>query len=1031
MAPAALRLKPLRLRQGAAGRIRASVLCLATACACLMSDAARPAAAVPPQAKRILFLNAYGYGRAGVESFTRTYVAALNGAGISSENISVEYLNLNRNDGAELRSSIRRLLLERYKTAHTDLIVAMQQPALDYLLAEVPELARRTPVLAINTMATPLVGAQGVQVWQQKANADFGGTLREAIALFPHTRRVVVAAGASDADQVFKRAMQQAAGPWAARLVFEYLDNLGLDQMRRRVANLPADTILICSSVNRDVDGALATPLQFVDELAALSNMPAFAIYNTSVGQGVVGGSVLHIERAAGQLAQTSLALLDGSLSMSGNADLPPAAHVSMYDWRQLLRWNADLDQLPAGAVLINRPPSLWQQHRGVVLAALGVFAALMAMLLALLLQRGRLKRAQADSAESEQRFRILVEHAPEAILVYDLDLDRFVDVNTNAQHMLGMSRAALLASGPMELYAPQQPEGPLSEQVLKHHLERAMRGESLMVEWQVRRKDGRVFPCEVRLVRLPAAGRRLVRGGIIDITQRKKGEQELLQHRNHLEELVQQRTAALSVAVTDAEAANRAKSVFLANMSHELRTPLNSVIGFSQLMADSSSMRDEEKNNLAIINRAGHHLLTLINDILELSKIEAGRIELQPSNVDLTELLDDVLDMMRLRSKQEQVALRLDSNIVPPLVRIDGAKLRQVLLNLMSNAVKFIERGSVTLSLRVTGLAGERLALGFAVRDTGSGIAPQDLARIFEPFVQADSAAQQAGTGLGLTISREFVRLMGGQLAVRSVLGQGSEFSFTVPAERLPMPGAPQQPSGAGRVTGLPPAQRGRCILLVDDDGDGRKLLAALLEPLGFVVSQAGDGAQALRLLENQARQAPDLLLADWRMPLMDGLELTRQVRRLPRIGGHRPRIVIMTASAFEDERQAALAAGADDFLRKPVEQEKLFAVLERQLGLVFLRGGAAPSASRAAEPPLLAGELETLQPQARRALQQAVRQLDVRGGAVILAGIAASEPLLAGRIGLMIGNHQYQQLWQLLDDANTHAAQSVTNPG
>ncbi|CAN7401805.1 ATP-binding protein [Pseudoduganella sp. LjRoot289] len=273
------------------------------------------------------------------------------------------------------------------------------------------------------------------------------------------------------------------------------------------------------------------------------------------------------------------------------------------------------------------------------------------------------------------------------------------------------------------------------------------------------------------------------------DITAHKAAQLELRRHRHHLEELVEDRTHALSVAVSQAHAANQAKSVFLANMSHELRTPLNSVIGFSRLMADSKSMQPEEKRNLAIIHRSGQHLLTLINDILELSKVEAGRAALQSEPVLLAEMLQEVMDMVSMRASAG-VALRLDSGLLPLRARLDGTKLRQVLLNLMSNAVKFTRSGRITLQARARlesvpdglGEDAPRWLLTFAVSDTGPGIAEADHERIFEPFVQAEQEGGSEGTGLGLAISREFVQLMGGTLTVQSALGAGAVFRFAVP---------------------------------------------------------------------------------------------------------------------------------------------------------------------------------------------------------------------------------------------------------
>jgi len=987
-------------------------------CALLLVLPALALAASAPdlEHKRVLYLSAFDYGRAGVEAYTRTYVGAMMAGGMAGDNVMVEHLNLNKADGPEQRARMRELLLLRYSQSGTrkaDLIVAMQQPALDYLLGELAPLTRDVPVLAVSTAGKPLPAGSSPLVWQQKSNVDFAGTLAQAMALFPATRQVVVAVGASDSDQAIKRAMQDAALAWQGVLSLRYLDNLNLAQMRAVVAHLPAGAVLVVANVSRDIDGAIVRPVQFSGELARLANVPVFGMYNTNVGQGVLGGSVLHIEDAARQMAYMSLALLAGKTPAPPGAMLAPSPIVPMYDWQQLQRWNADIGKLPPQTVFVNQAPTLWVQHRIAVLAASAVFLLMTLLLSTLLLQRRRLRLAEREARESEQRFRILVEHAPDAILVYDLDLDLFVDANTGAERLLGMSRAQLMACRPVDVYCEEQPEGRPVADLLREHLQRVMGGESMRVERHVRRIDGVILLCEVRMVRLPMEGRRLVRGSIVDITERKRSEQELLGYRDHLEELVQQRTAALSVAVTEAESANRAKSVFLANMSHELRTPLNSVIGFSQMMADSSSMFEEEKSNLAIINRAGHHLLTLINDILELSKIEAGRMQLQIGPVALNGLLDEVLEMMRMRAAERGIVLQREASNVPPLVHLDGAKLRQVLLNLLSNALKFIERGSVTLALHCQ-RTGDHLLLGFAVRDTGSGIAEHDIERIFEPFVQTDSALGHAGTGLGLTISRQFVRLMGGELQVESQLGHGSVFRFTLSVSGCAAAGFAAVQSAPPRLARLPVSQRGRSLLVVDDDPNSRKLLLGLLAPMGFELHEAVDGLQARALLESRSY---DLVLSDWRMPQFDGLALTRWLRSQAHLV--QPRLVIMTASAFEEEKQEALAAGADAFLRKPIEQQHLFALLEQQLQLRFLRASGA--ADDVGDASLLAQaavqeELARLDAPQRQALLDAVRALDLRRSAIVLAGIATELPNLAARIGVMLDHHQYQQLCQWL---------------
>ncbi|SHN41833.1 Signal transduction histidine kinase [Duganella sacchari] len=498
------------------------------------------------------------------------------------------------------------------------------------------------------------------------------------------------------------------------------------------------------------------------------------------------------------------------------------------------------------------------------------------------------------------------------------------------------------------------------------------------------------------------------------DVTASRTAEAELRRHRIHLEELVAERTNALSVAVRQAQAANRAKSTFLANMSHELRTPLNSVIGFSRLMADSKNMLPEEKRNLAIIHRSGQHLLTLINDILELSKIEAGRAVLQTEVVNLNDMLQEVMDMVSMRAGQTGVELVLDSVGLPASARVDGTKLRQVLLNLMSNAVKFTAQGKVTLKVRCSARNGA-CELTFSVIDNGPGIATEDQSRIFEPFIQADGPGAKEGTGLGLTISREFVQLMGGTLALQSAPGEGATFSFTVAvqvADEAPV-------AGEDEVSPLQPQQRRR-ILVADDNADGCALLESLLKPLGFEIAAVGDGAQALAMVDVWQ---PDLVFMDWRMPTLDGISATRQIRANPDI--QQPRIVMLTASAFTEEREEALHAGADEFLRKPVEQEQLYAVLEQQLDLQFVR--RHHGVRQAAPQPLAAEDLRQLAPVLRAELKTALQELNLSRVAQLLAPLPPALGDVVARIEHMIQLHQYPQLCALLDQAGTELVASA----
>ena len=418
--------------------------------------------------------------------------------------------------------------------------------------------------------------------------------------------------------------------------------------------------------------------------------------------------------------------------------------------------------------------------------------------------------------------------------------------------------------------------------------------------------------------------------------------EQELQGHRDHLEELVRERTHQLRVAKDRAEVANQAKSDFLARMSHELRTPLNAILGYAQILKMDNSLSSRQQGILNTVHSSGEHLLTLIVDILDLSKIESGKVALHPTAVDPRELVGMLDDVMRIKAAEKGLNfLAVCEADVPAGLLMDDKRVRQVLLNLLSNAVKFTARGSVSLRvLRLEAPAGalaDAVRIRFEVIDTGAGIRPEDLQRIFEPFEQAgDARSRAAGTGLGLAISQQLVRLMGGELTLESTLGEGSTFHFSLdmPVVLEPVPGPVAMPSMAGY-------DGPRCrILVVDDVPVNRQMLSALLQPLGFDVDEAGDGQEAL---DQWRTQHPDLILMDLVMPVMDGFEAIRRIRASETEGQHLP-ILALSANVGEADRAAAREAGADDFLAKPVQHNELLERIGQALQLTWLPVEAVP---------------------------------------------------------------------------------------
>ncbi len=406
------------------------------------------------------------------------------------------------------------------------------------------------------------------------------------------------------------------------------------------------------------------------------------------------------------------------------------------------------------------------------------------------------------------------------------------------------------------------------------------------------------------------------------------------------LESRVTERTAELAKAKQTADAANQAKSEFLANMSHELRTPLNGILGYAQILGRSPALPDPERHGVNIIYRCGTHLLSLINDVLDLAKIEARKLELSPQALRLPALLQGVAEICQVRAEQKGLDFYYEPEANLPIsVVADEKRLRQVLINLLGNAIKFTDKGSVTLRVEQSSADSNSTWLRFWVSDTGVGIAPEQLNPLFQAFEQVGDKSRQAeGTGLGLAISQQIVQLMGGQIHVKSQLGGGSEFSFAVKLP-LALDGTQQPPllTNANRIKGYAGAPRQ--ILVVDDRWENRAVLANLLAPLGFVITEAENGQVGL---DQMRQQLPDLVITDVAMPGMDGIVMLQQLRQDATLQALK--VLVSSASVTQTDQQKSREAGGDDFLSKPVQAEELFPLLAHHLQLTWVYAETPP---------------------------------------------------------------------------------------
>jgi PAS domain S-box-containing protein len=611
-------------------------------------------------------------------------------------------------------------------------------------------------------------------------------------------------------------------------------------------------------------------------------------------------------------------------------------------------------------------------------------------------------KRAEDVLRQSEARFKNLLQDV-QSVAIQGYGIDGTTQYwNQASEQFYGYSAQEAIGRNLLDLIVPPEMRADVAQAIQQM----AETGQPIpAAELSLMRKDGSrvsVFSNHT-IVQVPGRMQELFCIDI-DITERKQAEQE-------------------RIAREAAEAANQAKSIFVANMSHEIRTPMNAILGFAQVLERDPSLTPQQAEHVRIIARSGGHLLHLINDILDMSKIEAGRTTLNEADFCLHDLLSDLELMFRSRADARGLQLLVERDeSVPRYVTADEGKLRQVLVNLMGNAVKFTETGGITLRVRVGAVEGKTLEdnaslrLMAEVEDTGPGIPDTDRDLIFDPFQQTAAGAKAGGTGLGLAISHKFVEMMGGELTVTSQVGAGSCFRFEA---LLAQAGdiAEQEKPVLPCVVGLEPGAGPFRILVVDDISDNRILLCELLRPVGFEIAEASNGVEALDVFDSWS---PHAVLMDMRMPIMDGYEATRRIKATA--AGNAIPVIAVTASAFEDDFEQVMATGMYAYLRKPFRTEDLFEMLGKCLGLryVFADDTAdAPGHIEAA--PLTAESITALPKDIVEAMQQAVEEGNMDRLTELVAQVEKIDSATARGLQVLTDRYDYEKLVQWLEKGGT----------
>jgi PAS domain S-box-containing protein len=608
-------------------------------------------------------------------------------------------------------------------------------------------------------------------------------------------------------------------------------------------------------------------------------------------------------------------------------------------------------------------------------------------------------KRAEAALQASEEKFRQIVNSIPNAVSMLDMNL-RLTYMSAGVQRILGYTPEEAMTFSLDQICTPESLA--IAFKTLQERLEANAKGSDpnyvLILELEEYHKNGSTVCLENTMTFLRDANGAPV--GILcvsaDISERKRAQAELKE------------------AKDAAEAANQSKSIFLANMSHEIRTPMNAILGFAQLMQRDSDLSPKSREHLNIINRSGEHLLTLINDILEMSKIEAGRVTFVPNTFDLAALLEDIELMFRMRTEAKKLQFLVGKvGNVPRWVVSDERKLRQVLINLLGNAVKFTGQGGIALRLGAKAGKTDAIDLQFEVEDTGPGMAEDEIGRLFQAFEQTKTGIQIGGTGLGLALSRGFIQIMGGSISVASAVGKGTTFHFEIPVQEGKEGQTPVKITQR-RVVCVRPDQGVIRVLIADDKETNRLLLSQILSSAGFQTQEVANGAEAV---EAVGAWNPRIVLMDMAMPVMDGYEATHRLKTSQDHG--ETLIIAVTASAFEEDRKRVMSAGADGYLAKPFKEAELFALIGALTGVEYLyeEDRVGEQASKPAEVAAEMREAVTmLPPDLVDQLRDAAEGADLDRLNELVGQLATDQPTLAKRMQEMAARFEYEALIELL---------------
>jgi PAS domain S-box-containing protein len=887
--------------------------------------------------KHVLVLHSYNKGLTWTNSEDDGILSVLQ-AHTADIEVHTEYLDAKNVSGEEYQRLFFELLRQKYSSMVFAVVIASDDSAYQFCLNHDEALFPGVPVVfcGVNYFNDAKLKNHEDLVTGVVEAFDIPATLRVALRLHPHTSRVIVINDATPTGLANKKIIDEQVIPeFHDHVAFVFFENVSMDELLEKVRSLSQDDIILLMTFNKDRSGQVFSYDRSIALIAHEAKVPVYGVWDFYLGKGILGGMLTSGVDQGRMAAEMALRILGGE-KVRRIPVVKQSPNRYKFDYTQMKRFGIAIPELPSGSRVINEPISFYAQHKSLTWGALSGFLGLSAIIVLLLANIRQRRQGELALRESEAKIRTLVTNLN--VGVYRATPEgRFIQANPAMAKIFGYETPEqILENAVIDIYRDPADRALFLEQL-------RAKVDIKNVEIAMKKEDGTPIWTSVSVVaQYDENGEFTFMDGVIeDITERKFAEEELKKARDELELRVQERTVDLSksnqllqaeiaerkraeeqlvLAKEAADTANQAKSEFLANMSHEIRTPMNGIIGMTELLLDTLLDNEQEEFVKAVMSSADA-LMTIINDILDFSKIEAQKLELESIAFNLRDTIGDTLQTLTFRAAEKGLELGCDIPFdVPDVVIGDPGRLRQIIINLVGNAIKFTEQGEVVVSIHPESLNENEVSLHVVVADTGIGISKDKQGQIFEAFLQADTSTtrQYGGTGLGLTISARLVELMGGRIWIESEMGKGSRFHFTVRVDL-------QKSVGTGHPPGKLENLRGLSVLVVSQNATHRRTLVEMLQHWRMHPASTESGGVALQMVATARRQGEPfgLLLLDGNLPTMGGFELVEQIRQAP--GNSNLIIMILTSSGQRGDAARCRDLEISAYLVKPVKHSAL----------------------------------------------------------------------------------------------------------